>query len=132
MSDEGWSEDAVDAAGGIDLLLTDAALGVWHRLRPDSSLLRLAGELARRPGFVGRQAGSLATELGRVALGRSSVAANTLPPPAYSTNVGTRSIASTSASLTVPRVAFAAARGSTTISGTRADASWKNSFSPSQ
>src|SRR6202023_2206873 len=38
--------------------------------------VRLAGELARRPGFVGRQAGSLATELGRVALGRSSVAAN--------------------------------------------------------
>ena len=76
MSDEVRAEDAVDAAGGLDLLLTDAALGVWHRLRPDSSLLRLAGELARRPGFVGRQAGSLATELGRVALGRSSVAAN--------------------------------------------------------
>jgi len=76
LSEEVWAEDAVDAAGGLDLLLTDAALGVWHRLRPDSSLLRLAGELARRPGFVGRQAGSLATELGRVALGRSSVAAN--------------------------------------------------------
>jgi polyhydroxyalkanoate synthase len=76
VSDEVWAEDAVDAAGGLDLLLTDAALGVWHRLRPDSSLLRLAGELARRPGFVGRQAGSLATELGRVALGRSSVAAD--------------------------------------------------------
>ncbi|MGH3153025.1 MAG: PHA/PHB synthase family protein, partial [Streptosporangiaceae bacterium] len=76
MSEEVWAEDAVDAAGGLDLLLTDAALGVWHRLRPDSSLLRLAGELARRPGFVGRRAGSLATELGRVAVGRSSVAAD--------------------------------------------------------
>ena len=76
MNEEVWADDAVDAAGGLDLLLTDAALGVWHRLRPDSSLVRLAGELARRPGFVGRQAGSLATELGRVALGRSSVAAD--------------------------------------------------------
>jgi polyhydroxyalkanoate synthase subunit PhaC len=73
---QGWTEDAVDAAGGLDLLLTDAALGVWHRFRPDSSVLRLAGELARRPGFVGRQAGLLAAELGRVAAGRSSVAAN--------------------------------------------------------
>jgi polyhydroxyalkanoate synthase subunit PhaC len=76
VSDEVWADDAVDAAGGLDLLLTDAALGVWHRLRPDSSLLRLAGELARRPGFVGRQAGALATELGRIAAGRSAVAAD--------------------------------------------------------
>jgi poly[(R)-3-hydroxyalkanoate] polymerase subunit PhaC len=73
---EGWTDDPVDAAGGLDLLLTDAALGVWHRLRPDSSVLRLAGELARRPGFVGRQAGLLAAELGRIAAGRSSVAAH--------------------------------------------------------
>jgi class II poly(R)-hydroxyalkanoic acid synthase len=76
VNEEVWADDAVDAAGGLDLLLTDAALGVWHRLRPDSSLLRLAGELARRPGFVGRQAGALATELGRIAAGRSAVAAD--------------------------------------------------------
>ena len=76
MSDEVWAEDAVDAAGGLDLLLTDAALGVWHRLRPDSSLLRLAGRLGRRPEFTVRHAGALATELGRIALGRSSVAAD--------------------------------------------------------
>ncbi|HJY97302.1 MAG TPA: hypothetical protein VJ371_20325, partial [Streptosporangiaceae bacterium] len=30
-----WAQDAVDAAGGLDLLLTDAALGVTRRLRPD-------------------------------------------------------------------------------------------------
>ena len=71
-----WAEDAVDAAGGLDLLLTDAALGVWRRFRPDSSLLRLAGELARRPGLVGRQAAQLGTELGRIAAGRSTVAAD--------------------------------------------------------
>ena len=76
MNDTVWAEDAVDAAGGLDLLLTDAALGVWRRFRPDSSLLRLAAELARRPGLVGRQAAQLGTELGRIAAGRSAVAAD--------------------------------------------------------
>jgi polyhydroxyalkanoate synthase subunit PhaC len=76
VNDTVWAEDAVEEAGGLDLLLTDAALGVWHRLRPDSSLLRLAGELARRPGFLGRQAARLGTELGRVAAGRSAIAAH--------------------------------------------------------
>ena len=76
MNDTVWAEDAVDAAGGLDLLLTDAALGVWHRFRPDSSLLRLAGRLGRRPEFTVRHAGALATELGRIALGHSSVAAD--------------------------------------------------------
>jgi polyhydroxyalkanoate synthase subunit PhaC len=76
VNEEVWAEDAVDAAGGLDLLLTDAALGVWRRLRPDSSVLRLAGELARRPGFAVRQAAHLGTELGRIAAGRSEVAAN--------------------------------------------------------
>ena len=76
MNDTVWAEDAVDAAGGLDLLLTDAALGVWHRFWPDSSLLRLAAGLARRPGLVGRQAAQLGAELGRIAAGRSTVAAD--------------------------------------------------------
>jgi polyhydroxyalkanoate synthase subunit PhaC len=76
MNEEVWTGDAVDAAGGLDLLLTDAALGVWHRLRPDSSVLRLVAGLARRPEFTGRQAAALGAELGRIAAGRSSVAAN--------------------------------------------------------
>jgi polyhydroxyalkanoate synthase len=67
--------DAADAAGGLDLLLTDAALGITRRLRPDSSLLRLAAGLARRPGLVGRQAARLGTELGQIAVGRSAIAA---------------------------------------------------------
>jgi polyhydroxyalkanoate synthase len=71
-----WAEDAVDAAGGLDLLLTDAALGVLHRFRPDSSLLRLAAGLARRPEFVGRQAAAFGSELGRIVAGRSTVAAD--------------------------------------------------------
>ena len=66
--------DAVDAAGGLDLLLTDAALGLWHRLRPDSSLLRLAAGLARRPGLAAGQAARLGTEFGRIAAGRSALA----------------------------------------------------------
>jgi polyhydroxyalkanoate synthase subunit PhaC len=71
--DQDWAEDAVDAAGGLDLLLTDAALGVTRRLRPDSSLLRLAAALARRPRLTGRQAAELGTELGRIAAGRSAI-----------------------------------------------------------
>jgi polyhydroxyalkanoate synthase len=70
-----WAEDAVDAAGGLDLLLTDAALGVSRRLRPDSSLLRLAAAMARHPRQAGRQATLLGTELGRIAAGRSAITA---------------------------------------------------------
>ena len=72
---QAWAEAAADAAGGLDLLLTDAALGVARRFRPDSSLLRLAAGLARRPRLVGRQAARLGTELGQIAAGRSAIAA---------------------------------------------------------
>ena len=68
-----WTADAVDAAGGLDLLLTDAALGITRRLRPDSSVLRLAAGLARRPGLVGRQAAQFGSELGRITAGRSAI-----------------------------------------------------------
>jgi class II poly(R)-hydroxyalkanoic acid synthase len=74
-AEQAWTEEAVDAAGGLDLLLTDAALGITRRLRPDSSLLRLAAGLARRPGFVARQAAQLGSELGQIAAGRSAIAA---------------------------------------------------------
>jgi polyhydroxyalkanoate synthase len=70
-----WTEDAADAAGGLDLLLTDAALGLAGRLRPDSSLLRLAAGLARRPELLGREAARLGAELGRITAGRSAVTA---------------------------------------------------------
>jgi polyhydroxyalkanoate synthase subunit PhaC len=71
-----WTDEAVDAAGGMDLLLTDAALGMLRRLRPDGSLLRLAAGLARRPDLVGRQAAWLGAELGRIAAGRSELSAD--------------------------------------------------------
>jgi polyhydroxyalkanoate synthase len=67
--------EAADAAGGLDLLLTDAALGLGRRFRPDGSLLRLAAGLARRPGLVARQAAQLGVELGQIAAGRSELAA---------------------------------------------------------
>ena len=46
-----------------------------RRLRPDSSLLRLAAGLARRPRLVGRQASRLGSELARIAVGRSAITA---------------------------------------------------------
>jgi polyhydroxyalkanoate synthase subunit PhaC len=75
-ADEAWARDAVESAGGLDLLLTDAALGVVHRFRPDSSLIRLAAGLAQHPRYLGRQAGLLGAELGRVAAGRSTIEAD--------------------------------------------------------
>ena len=74
--DEVWARDAAEAAGALDLLLTDAALGVLRRFRPGSSLLRLGAGLARRPRLVSRQAAQLGTELGRIAAGRSAVTAS--------------------------------------------------------
>jgi polyhydroxyalkanoate synthase subunit PhaC len=73
---QAWAEEAAEAAGGLDLLLSDAALGVLRRFRPDSSMLRLAAGLIRRPELVAGQAVSLAAELGRIAAGRSEVAAD--------------------------------------------------------
>jgi len=69
-----WADGAVDAAGGLDLLLSDAALGVLRMLRPDSAVLRLGAALARRPGQTIGQAAGLSAELVRVAAGRSALA----------------------------------------------------------
>jgi polyhydroxyalkanoate synthase len=67
-------EVAGDVAGALDLLLTDGALGVMRRLRPDGAALRLAVSLARKPDLVGQQAAALGAELAQIALGRSQVA----------------------------------------------------------
>jgi polyhydroxyalkanoate synthase len=67
-------EVAGDVAGALDLLLTDGALGVMRRLRPDGAALRLAFSLARKPELVGQQAAALGAELAQIALGRSQVA----------------------------------------------------------
>jgi polyhydroxyalkanoate synthase subunit PhaC len=70
-----WVQDAADDAGGLDLLLTDAALGVLRRFR-ETSVRRLAGKLARDPRIAGRQAARFGTELGKIAAGRSDLAAH--------------------------------------------------------
>jgi polyhydroxyalkanoate synthase subunit PhaC len=70
---EDWVQDAADDAGGLDLLLTDAALGVMRRFR-DTSVRRLAEKLARDPRLVGRHAAQLGGELGKIATGRSQLA----------------------------------------------------------
>jgi polyhydroxyalkanoate synthase len=75
VTDTAPEPPSVDVAGGLDLLLTDAALGLWHRFRPDSSLLRLAAGLARRPGRPTGEAVRLGAEFGRIAAGRSALAA---------------------------------------------------------
>jgi polyhydroxyalkanoate synthase subunit PhaC len=64
---------AAEAAGALDMLLSDAALGITRRFRPDAASLRFAVGLARRPRTVAGRAASLAAELGRVAAGRSAV-----------------------------------------------------------
>jgi polyhydroxyalkanoate synthase len=65
---------AAEAASAMDMLLSDAALGITRRFRPDAASLRFAVGLAGRPRTVAGRAASLAAELGRVAAGRSDVA----------------------------------------------------------
>jgi polyhydroxyalkanoate synthase len=67
-------EVAGDFAGALDLLLTDGALGVLRRLRPDGAALRLAASLAAKPDLVSQQAVTLGAQLAQIALGRSEVA----------------------------------------------------------
>jgi polyhydroxyalkanoate synthase len=75
--DGGPAEDfeaAADAAPPLDLLLSDAALGIMRRFRPDGSTVRFGLSLARRPLTVTRRSLGLAGELGKIAIGRSAVA----------------------------------------------------------
>jgi polyhydroxyalkanoate synthase subunit PhaC len=67
-------EVAGDVAGALDLLLTDGALGVLRRLRPDGAILRLATSLAGKRELVAGQTAGLAAELVQIAAGRSQLA----------------------------------------------------------
>jgi polyhydroxyalkanoate synthase len=64
---------APDAAAPLDLLLTDAAMGMLRRVNPGGSGLRLAAALAVRPRLVAGRGGQLLGEFGRIAVGRSQV-----------------------------------------------------------
>jgi polyhydroxyalkanoate synthase subunit PhaC len=61
------------AAAPLDLLLTDAAIGMLRRVNPGGSGLRLAAALASRPRLVAGRGRWLAGELARVAMGSSQV-----------------------------------------------------------
>jgi polyhydroxyalkanoate synthase len=63
--------DAVTAP--LDLLLTDAAIGMLRRVNLGGPVLRLTGALARRPRLVAGSGSRLLAELGRVAVGTSQV-----------------------------------------------------------
>ena len=61
------------AAGPLDLLLTDAAVGMLRRMDPGGSGMRLAAALATRPRLVAGRGRQLAAELARVTAGSSQV-----------------------------------------------------------
>ncbi|SDY13184.1 polyhydroxyalkanoate synthase [Modestobacter sp. DSM 44400] len=68
-------EDVADAATGLDMILTDAALGPLRRLLPPvGGSLRFAAALARHPRTVLTHTGQLVGKIGRIGFGRSEVA----------------------------------------------------------
>ncbi len=71
--DPGLFADA-GAASALDLLLSDAALGVVRRFAPSASTLRFALGLARRPRAVAQRGASLASEVASIVAGRSAIA----------------------------------------------------------
>src|SRR5258708_8121324 len=71
-SDSDTASSAADAtAAPLDLLLTDAAIGMLRRVNPGSSGLRLAAALAGRPRLVAGRGGRLLGALARLAVGTS-------------------------------------------------------------
>ena len=63
-----------ETAAPLDLLLAEGALGITRPLAPIGSGLRWAAGLAGHPDAVVRRARELSTELGRIAIGRSTSA----------------------------------------------------------
>ncbi|HTZ27205.1 MAG TPA: alpha/beta fold hydrolase [Streptosporangiaceae bacterium] len=72
-TDTGRSAAADAAAAPLDLLLTDAAVGMLRRVNPGGPGLRLAAALASRPRLVAGRSLRLAGELARITAGRSQV-----------------------------------------------------------
>jgi polyhydroxyalkanoate synthase subunit PhaC len=66
--------ELADDAAPLDALLIDAALGPVRRFAPDLSTLKAAVALGRKPVTTARSMGSLAAEMGRVAIGTSTLA----------------------------------------------------------
>ena len=68
------TNDGEELAAPLDLMLTDAALGLGRRLAPNSSWLALGAGLARRPRAVTRRGAELARQLTQITVGQSKVA----------------------------------------------------------
>ena len=66
--------EPVEVAAALDLLLTDAALGTARRFLPAGSGLKFLTALARRPRPVADRGAELLAELGRIAVGSSTLA----------------------------------------------------------
>lgn len=66
--------DPAEAAIALDLLLTDAALGVGYHFRPRTATVRMGAKLATKPHKVAKRSAELAGELTKVALGKSDAA----------------------------------------------------------
>ena len=66
--------DALETAGPLDQLLTQAGTGAVRRLMPARPAVRFLAAAARRPERVATRAGGLAAEMVRIAVGVSSVA----------------------------------------------------------
>ena len=67
------TEPAADAAGALDLLLADAALGPLRRMLPGMSGPRFLAGLARRPGRLAVRGTDLLREYAQIAAGQSTV-----------------------------------------------------------
>jgi polyhydroxyalkanoate synthase subunit PhaC len=85
MTSSGWqqaspsgegppTDDAIDGAAYLDLLLSDAALGVLRRFVPGGFAGRAGLRLARRPRTVARRTADLLGQLESIAAGRSVIA----------------------------------------------------------
>src|SRR4029077_3641231 len=66
--------DGEELAAPLDLMLTDAALGVGRRLAPNSSWLALGLSLAARPQAVTRRGVDLGRQLAQITIGQSKIA----------------------------------------------------------
>ena len=68
------SEEAAEAAMGLDMLLVDAARGPLRRMVPPAgTTLRFGSALVRQPGTVAKRATEFVKELAAIAAGRSEL-----------------------------------------------------------
>ncbi len=68
------TDDVLETSGPLDQLLTQATTGAVRRMFPGGPAVRFLTAAARRPERVATRAGGLVSELGKIAIGASSVA----------------------------------------------------------